>query len=252
MGELGRFVAALQLMTILPLNSVGSQNSDWLMRSAKYFPAAGLIVGFVSALVLFFTSIVFSSALPALLAVATSILLTGALHEDGLSDTADGFGGGRSTEARLAIMKDSSIGAYGALALGFSVAIRATALASLPPLFAACALIGVHAAARFMPIAMFRALPYARSHSTKFDYRGQVPGAAEFLVAAIVVLVALVPLAFWSIPAVVTGLAVGALPVIVLCWMSRRLINGYTGDVLGAGEQLFEVGFLLGVAALLA
>ncbi len=252
MRELERFMAALQLMTILPLRSTELQSPDWLMRAAKYFPAAGVIVGLLSALVFVLASIVWSNALPALLAVATSILLTGALHEDGLSDVADGFGGGRSAEARLAIMKDSSIGAYGALALGFSVAIRVTALASLPPLFGACALVGMHAAARAMPIVMFRALPYARSHSAKFDYRGELPDGSELLVALAIVALALLPLAFWSIAAAATGLAVGALMAIILCRMARRLINGYTGDVLGAVEQVFEIGFLLGVAALLA
>jgi adenosylcobinamide-GDP ribazoletransferase len=252
MRELGRFMAVLQLMTILPLRPSELQSPDWLMRAAKYFPAAGAIVGLLSALVFFLASIVWSNALPALLAVATSILLTGALHEDGLSDTADGLGGGRSAEARLAIMKDSSIGAYGALAMGFSVAIRVTALAALPPLSGACALVAMHAAARAMPIAMFRTLPYARSHSTKFDYRGEMPDGLELVVALAIVVLALLPLAFWSMTAVIAGLAIGSLLAIILCGMARRLINGYTGDVLGGVEQVFEIGFLLGVAALLA
>jgi len=252
MRELARFRAAMQLMTILPLRSASAQSPDWLMRSAKYFSAAGIIVGLLSALVYFLASIVWNSAIPALLAVATSVLLTGALHEDGLSDTADGFGGGRSTEARLSIMNDSSIGTYGALALGFSFAFRVAALASLPPLFGSCALVGVHAAARFMPIAMFRLLPYARRESAKFNYGGDVPGAGEIVVALFFVILALVPLAYWSVAAVSVGLAAGSLMVVCLCRLSRKLINGYTGDVLGAAEQVFEVGFLIGVAALLA
>jgi adenosylcobinamide-GDP ribazoletransferase len=95
-------------------------------------------------------------------------------------------------------------------------------------------------------------LPYARSHSAKFDYRGELPDGSELLVALAIVALALLPLAFWSIAAAATGLAVGALMAIILCRMARRLINGYTGDVLGAVEQVFEIGFLLGVAALLA
>jgi adenosylcobinamide-GDP ribazoletransferase len=252
MEQFGRFVAALQLMTTLPLNSTQSHKPDWLMRAAKYFPAVGAIVGLVCALVFFFTSMLWNNALPALLAVVTGILLTGALHEDGLSDTADGLGGGASAEARLVIMKDSSIGAYGALALGLSVAIRVTALAALPPLFGACTLVAMHAAARFTPIAVFRALPPARSRSTKFDYSGERPTAFEVVVALLIVAVALVPLAFWSVPAVGAGLAVGALLAIILCRLARKLVNGYTGDILGAVEQVFEIGFLLGVAAVLA
>jgi len=141
MGEIDAFLHALRFMTVLPIRSGETLDADWLTRASKYFPAAGIVVGLAAALVFAIASRYWPGFVPAVLAVATSALLTGALHEDGLADTADGFGGGRSREARLAIMKDSRIGTYGMLALAFSVALRIAAIALMTPSFAWAALI---------------------------------------------------------------------------------------------------------------
>src|SRR4051794_38699834 len=141
MGEAGQFWNALRFLTVVPAPTVDHVADDWLMRSVKYFPLVGIIVGGVSAAVLLLASKFWVGFLPALLAVAASMALTGALHEHGLADTADGLGGGRSREARLTIMKDSRIGTYGVLALGFGVALRIFALAQVPLWTGAAALI---------------------------------------------------------------------------------------------------------------
>jgi adenosylcobinamide-GDP ribazoletransferase len=252
MSEAGHFWNALRFLTMIPAPGVERVEDDWLMRAAKYFPLVGIIVGCVSAIVLLLAGEIWSGLLPALLAIAAGIVLTGALHEDGLADTADGFGGGRSRESRLAIMKDSRIGSYGALALGMTVALRVAALAALPPWIGAAALIGAHAGGRLAAAAVMTALPYAGDPAaTKLSYVDAPLRSPEIALATIFMLVALTPLARSGIFAALIGLVFGAALAGWLVDRARELIGGYSGDVLGATEQLFEVGFLLGVAAVL-
>lgn len=246
------FLNAVQFLTLVPVRSPATLDDDWLLRAVKYFPLVGVCIGLFSALVLFLASMAWSGIVPALLAVAASIALTGALHEDGLSDTADGLGGGRTVQARLDIMKDSRIGVYGTLVLGLGVALRVGALASLPPLVGMAALLAAHSAARFPPMIVLGTLKHTGDPaSAKVSYLGYPVSRGEVLFGAFVVLVALLPLAAWSVPAAVVALLVGALPVVWLCRLARRLVGGYTGDILGAVEQVFEIGFMLGVAAVL-
>jgi adenosylcobinamide-GDP ribazoletransferase len=247
------FLNALRFMTILPVaSSDAAIEPDWLSRCAKYFPVVGVGIGLASAVILLLADRIWSPAVASLLAVAASIVVTGALHEDGLADTADGLGGGSSVEKRLAIMKDSRIGTYGALALAFSISLRVTALAEMPVWTAAAALIAAHAAARVTPAFVMNALPYAGdSAAMKVGYIGASVSAHDRRFALVVVLCALLPLAFVSVLSVVSALLLGAAFAAAIALWARKLINGYTGDVLGAIEQVFEIGFLLGVAAVI-
>ena len=247
------FFNALRFMTIFPVPSSETATApDWLSRCAKFFPAVGICVGLVSAAALLLASSIWNPVIAALLAVAASIVVTGALHEDGLADTADGFGGGWSVEKRLAIMKDSRIGAYGALALTFGIALRVTALAEMPLWTGAAALIAAHAAARITPAFVMNALPYAGDTAAmKVSYADAPVSSNDIWFALLVAGCALVPLALVSISSVISGLLLGAMLAAALALWARRLIDGYTGDVLGAIEQMFEIGFLLGVAAII-
>jgi adenosylcobinamide-GDP ribazoletransferase len=253
MIDRSQILDALRFMTIIPVpSSVSAQQPDWLSRGVKYFPIVGILVGLASAIVWLMTGGIWGPVIAAILAVATSIIITGALHEDGLADTADGFGGGWTVEKRLAIMKDSRIGAYGALALGFSVALRVAALADWPAWTGAAALIAVHAAARITPAFVLSRMTYQGDVAAmKVAYADSPIRPEEFRFALMVVIVALLPLAFVSVTAVASGLLLGGGLATALAAWSRRLIGGYTGDVLGAIEQIFEIGFLLGVAAII-
>jgi adenosylcobinamide-GDP ribazoletransferase len=218
----------------------------------KYFPAVGLGVGLASAVVWWLAGAIWGPLIAALLAVATSIVVTGALHEDGLADTADGFGGGWTVEKRLAIMKDSRIGTYGALALGLGTALRVAVLADWPLWTGVAALIAVHAAARITPAFVLSRMTYQGDVAAmKVAYEESPIRPDEFRFALMVVLIALLPLAFISLTSVLSGLLLGGALAAALAAWSRRLIGGYTGDVLGAIEQIFEIGFLLGVAAVI-
>jgi adenosylcobinamide-GDP ribazoletransferase len=245
------FLNALRFMTIIPVpSSDAAIEPDWLSRCAKYFPAVGIAIGLASAVVLLLADRIWSPVVASLLAVAASIAVTGALHEDGLADTADGLGGGASVEKRLAIMKDSRIGTYGTLALAFSLSLRVTALADMPAWTAAAALISAHAAARVTPLLVMNALPYAGDTAAmKVSYIEAPVSAHDRGFASLVVLCALLPLAFVSLLSVVAGLLLGAALAAAATLWARQRINGYTGDILGAIEQMFEIGFLLGVVA---
>src|SRR5258708_19249841 len=168
------FWKALGFLTVIPTASMEHVEDDWLMRAAKYFPLVGIIVGSFSAIVLLLAGEIWRGLLPPLLAIAAGIVLSGALHEDGLADTADGFGGGRSRESRLAIMKDSRIGTYGTLALGLTVALRVAAGAALPPWIGAASLIAAHAGGR---------LP-AGGVGANFPFSGDPRGAETAFFAA--------------------------------------------------------------------
>jgi adenosylcobinamide-GDP ribazoletransferase len=247
------FLSALRFLTIVrtPL-SVTAAQPDWLARSMKYFPIVGIGIGAASAIILLLAAHVWGPLLAALLAVATSIVITGALHEDGLADTADAFGGGWTIEKRLTIMKDSRIGTFGALTLGIGVALRVAALTQLSPWIAAMALVTCHAAARVAPAFAMNAMTYAGDTAAmKVSYAEAPVRSNELWFALISVAVGALPLVFMSASAVFAGILLGAILAAALATWSRRLIGGYTGDVLGAIEQLFEIGFLLGVVAVI-
>src|ERR1700684_22737 len=208
MNGYGEFLNALRFMTIIPVpSSDAAIESDWLSRCAKYFPVVGIGIGLASAVVLLLADRIWSPVVASLLAVAASMAITGALHEAGLADTADGLGGGASVERRLAIMKDSRIGTYGTLALVFSLSLRVTALADMPLWTAAAALVSAHAAARVTPAFVINALPYAGDAAAmKVSYADASVSAHDRRFAIVVVLGALLPLAFISILPVISGL----------------------------------------------
>lgn len=251
MRELERFFHAVRFMTVLPTPQARSLEPDWLRRSAKHFPLVGVIVAVATAVVLLVAARLWPAPIPAMLAVTAGIFLTGALHEDGLADTVDALGGGRTAEARLAIMKDSRIGAFGALALALSLALRIAAVSALAPWTGAAALLGAHAGGRFAAVLVMTLQPYAGDRAAgRASYPHERPQLWEVGWAGAVTAWAVLPLVFQSGTGAVAALALGAALALWLAWRAARLVGGYTGDVLGAVEQSFEVGFFLGAAAL--
>lgn len=246
--QLELFLCALQFLTRLPVPGLQRFEADWTTRSTRYFPLVGQIVGVISAGVLLAASLVWKGWLPALLAVTAGVLITGAFHEDGLADTADGLGGGHNVAQRLAIMKDSRIGVYGVLALGLCTAIKLAALAALSPRLAAFGLIAAHGVARAAAVLVMRALPYAGDpDSAKVKTTPSGPSCFEVLTA---LLLASWPLLLLKIDQALLGCLIGVALAVGLAIAARRLIGGQRGDVLGAVEQVCEAGFLLGCAAL--
>jgi adenosylcobinamide-GDP ribazoletransferase len=238
--ELHRFACAVQFLTRLPVRTARFEPGD-VYRSAAYFPLVGQIVGAVSAGVFIVASQVWHDLIPALLAVAAGVLLTGALHEDGLADTADGLGG-RDRPSRLAIMKDSRAGTYGVVALVLVLAARIAGLAQLEPAKGAVVLIAMHGVARAVMVVAMAALPYAAD-----PLHAKVsPQPVAHGVFAIAIVLALWPFVFLPLTPVLRGLLLGCLMSLGVGLVCYRKLGGATGDVFGAIEQMCEVGFILG------
>jgi adenosylcobinamide-GDP ribazoletransferase len=247
--ELDRLACAAQFLTRLPLPGPRAWSDELLARSARYFPLVGLLVGgLVAAVFLAARQVWPTGVLPALLAVAAGALVTGGFHEDGLADTADGLGGGQTPEQRLTIMKDSRLGTYGALALGLVLAARIGALGELASGWAALgAVIAAHGLGRAAAVAVMCVMPYAADPAaSKLKPVARDVRAHE---VAIAVAFGAAPLVLLPGPTALLAASLGAIAALWPALAARRLVGGYTGDVLGAVEQAFETAFLLGVAA---
>jgi adenosylcobinamide-GDP ribazoletransferase len=235
--------ASLAFCTRLPFARATPQAAKALGKAAWAFPIAGLVVGMVGALVYVLAHRLGVPAWPAAaLSVTATLIVTGALHEDGLADTADGFGGGGTRPEKLDIMRDSRTGAFGVCAVVLSLLLRVSALASFADAHGVVwALLASHAAARATMPALMWLVPAARNDGLSYE-AGRPTGesvAAASAIALVVLLFCLHPvrgiIAFVVLAAAVT----------LMAWLSTRQIDGQTGDVLGALEQVGEVAVLL-------
>lgn len=238
------FLCALQFLTRLPVPLLKTWPADGVARSAPFYPVVGWIVGGACAISLLLADRFWPPLVGAALSTLTGLLVTGGLHEDGLADTADGLGGGRSPARRREIMKDSRIGAYGVLALWAFLTLKTLAVAALPPTRAALALILAHGAARAFP-AVVMTLRYAGDPARAKLGSAQVRPYE----AAIAVLLGFAALAFMPWPQAALGLALAGVTAGLVAFAARALIGGWTGDVLGAVEQVAEASLLLGFSA---
>jgi adenosylcobinamide-GDP ribazoletransferase len=243
----GEFCRAASFLTRLPLPAPPAQATAPLAEAGWAFPLVGLLVGLLSGIA--YAIAVFLHLPPlaaALIALGASVRLTGGLHEDGLADTADGLGGGADPAEKLAIMRDSRIGAFGVLALIFSIGLRATAIAGIAatgPVVAA--LIAAHAMARGLLPLVPRAFDPARSDGLGAG-AGKPSAAVAWSAAGLAALIALFALGI--LPGV-TALVAAALVMAARAMLAQRQLGGYTGDVLGAVEQVGETMVLLVAAA---
>ncbi len=210
-------------------------------------PIVGVAVGLLGASVYWLAQVLhLPPLLAATLAVAATLIVTGALHEDGLADVADGFGGGATRERKLEIMHDSRIGTFGVCALVLSFILRVSALTNLgDPSLVTIVLVAAHAAGRAPIAAFMRLVPAARTDGMSAD-AGRPPQGS----AVVALLLGLVPLMM------ALGFAVGVVAVVLLAagfgllaWLCKRQIGGQTGDVLGVLEQVGEIVVLLVAAA---
>ena len=238
------------LLTRLPVDRIlpdrtGGEPPD-LTRSVWAYPLVGAIASATGAAALLAAAAVGGGPWTgAFLALAGAAVVTGAFHEDGLADTADGLGGGQTKDQKLAIMRDSRIGTYGTVALVLSFGLRASALATMgEALSAALALIAAGTLGRAVILFLLALLPPARSDGLAV-VAGRPPAdilGPGFVIAAAVTLACLPTLAALAAAgaAALAGLCVAAL--------ARRCLGGYTGDVLGAGAQLGEIAVLISVS----
>ncbi len=241
--ELEYFFGAVRFFTRLPVPAWVGHSSEMLNHSARYFTLVGLIVGLIGALVFALTSFFFPKTLAVLLAMAATILVTGAFHEDGWADMVDGFGGGWTRERTLEIMKDSRIGSYGAIALVLLLLAKFMALVELDMLLVAPALIAGHALSRLCATSVMHFLEYARDEGKAKPLATRI-SVGELAVAGLFGVIALALLPPLS---VITGVLLAAAATAYLTRKFHRRLGGYTGDCLGATQQLSEVAFYIGL-----
>lgn len=247
--ELAAFFAAVRFFTRIPVPAWVGHSQDQLDRAARYFPLVGWIVGAIGAAVTEGASILLPSSVAILLGMAATLLATGAFHEDGLADACDGFGGGWDREQVLRIMKDSRIGSYGALAIGMALLVKFHALSEIDALTEppglALALVAGHAASRLAPVIVMRWLAYARDdESGKSKPLAQSIGNGGLALAAIL---ALLPCAMLAPVVMAWGIGGVLLVAALAIRYFRRRLGGYTGDCLGATQQVAEIAFYLGL-----
>lgn len=253
--EVRLFLVAVQFLTRLPVPAFNKYQPAWLQQSAKYFPLTGLLIGSLTALVFAGLFWLINPWVAAIGSTAFSIRLTGAFHEDGLADSCDGLGGSFTREGALHIMKDSRLGTYGTLGLVMGLALKISLLASLSLPLAVIALVLAHGFSRFFSILLLSFLPYA----------GDLEGAkAKPLTQslnkqqAVFALLSLLPSLL--LPCLILGsfslgslLLAWLLMLLATSYMARllnRRLGGYTGDGLGATQQLTELAAYLAFAVL--
>ncbi|RJG18363.1 adenosylcobinamide-GDP ribazoletransferase [Alcanivorax profundi] len=233
------FWLAMGFLTRIPVPVTVDYSQRLMNQCSVYFPLVGLLLGGLYAGLYTLLAGFWSPQVCVLLVLGFHLWITGAFHEDGMADCADGLGGGYTVARRLEIMKDSRIGTYGAVALGVTLALKVALLTDMQPVW--LALLLAPAISRLTPLCLMRALVYvsdpdtSKSKPVAEGFSGQRLGVAVAGVAAL---------------ALVAGVALEALMAVVsvvLVWgaMLRRSLGGYTGDALGASVILSELVFLL-------
>jgi adenosylcobinamide-GDP ribazoletransferase len=255
--QLKLLLLAVQFLTRVPVHGklaawVG-YTPDMLRASARFFPLVGLLIGSAGALIFFISATLWSPWIAAVLTLSFTALMTGAFHEDGLADYADGIGGGSTPARVLEIMKDSRIGSYGALALILSTSIKLAALGSMVVSLAVFALPLAHVSARVCACCVLTGLNYVRDDdSAKSKPMAQSMRGAE-LAFAILTLVIVMGLTLRFAPHVIgnilAGLLLAGLSTALIAHQMYRRIGGFTGDALGATEQIAECAVLLAFAS---
>ena len=256
MRQVHLFALALQFLTRVPVPASVAWSEAAMHASARYFPAVGMIIGLWGALVWWGAQWLWPAPIAVGLSMAATVWLTGAFHEDGWADTCDGLGGAVSKDKALAIMKDSRLGTYGVTGLAFMLLLKAACLCALPAAALPAVLIWTHALSRLAPLALMRTLRYAgdADHAKAKPMAQQLSGASLAIAVGSVALLAFgvglmggglgMPLAWmgWSLLGTVGATA-------VMGRILHRRLGGYTGDGLGASQQLAELCSLLALLA---
>ena len=254
--ELRLFLTAVQFFTRIPVPAWVGHCPQQLNQASRYFPLVGILVGLLSAASLWLCAQILPLPLSVGLSMAVGILVTGAFHEDGLSDFADGLGGGFTPDKALSIMKDSRVGAYGAISLILVLLLKYQALVELcrahSLLFVAVTLIAAHSFSRLMAASLMLTQRYIRDDdSARAKPAAQQISPASFAIALFTCLAVLVLLFAAGAPAakLLAAVLAALLMRAYLAWRLQKRLGGYTGDCLGAVQQLTELAFYLGLLA---
>lgn len=246
--ELKRFYAAVGFFTRIPCPAWVGHSDTQMPHAAKYFPLVGLLVGAIASLVTVLSLNVYSQPIAVLLGMVATVLLTGAIHEDGFADSCDGLGGGQTREQVLCIMQDSRIGTFGTLGLILLLTLKFEVLSDLPSGILAAVLMAGHSLSRLVAISFLYTHRYVRPQGTgKSRAMAHEMPTTDLALAG---LFGLAPLMLFSLRQALLAVAVLVVARFLMGeYLSRRL-GGYTGDCLGAAQQITEVLFDLSILAM--
>ena len=248
--ELYAFLEAVRFFTRIPVSNRIPHSAEGLNDATRYFPAVGILVGLCSAAAYSIATLLFPQMVCVLIAMATSVYITGAFHEDGLSDMVDGLGGGWEKSRILEIMKDSRVGNYGVISITFALLAKFVVLSAVSAAWVPLLLIAGHSFSRYCAVLIMAGMNYVREDAlskakplaTKLS-RNSLVVASAFGIA---------PFPLLPISASFAGFGLALLSTI---WLGRKLqkwLGGYTGDCLGATQQISELAFYLGALAILS
>ena len=242
-NEIQVFFTALMFYTRIPCPKWVNHDAEYLNKATRYFPFIGWIVGGVSAFIFYGASFYLSKEVSLILSFIVSILITGAFHEDGFADVCDGFGGGWTKERILDIMKDSRVGAYGVIGIICLFLFKFYVLLSIDTHVIPLVLFSAHAYSRFCATSFIITHQYVRENEdSKAKPVAKSLSISNFIIAGIFGISAL--LVFKS--AYIFSLLIPVYAIkILLGRYYKKWIGGYTGDCLGATQQVCEVGFYL-------
>lgn len=241
--EIQIFFTALMFFTRIPCPKWVDHSEEYLNKASKYFPVVGIIVGTIGAFIYWLFQLVFPAEIAIIFSMIASIMVTGAFHEDGFADVCDGFGGGWTKEKILLIMKDSRLGTFGVIGLGLILLLKWSVLKYFPLNAMMIALITGHAISRLNAVSLIFTDEYARDDdSSKSKPLATKMSFGELIFA---LLFGIAPLGLFVNVYVFLVL----LPLLFVRWYFSRYfkkwIGGYTGDGLGAVQQVSEVVFYL-------
>ncbi|MDE5793833.1 MAG: adenosylcobinamide-GDP ribazoletransferase [Muribaculaceae bacterium] len=245
-----RIAAAFILFTRLPLWKFVDIPEKAYSTTVVFWPLTGWLTGGCTAIILYLLAMAIPMVPAVVTAIIVKLLLTGALHEDGLADFCDGFGGGRDRESILRIMKDSHIGTYGVIGLICHFILLVGLLSSLPPLLAATTILAADPFAKFCASQLTNILPYARPEGAKnrISYSRMTPW--QFMLNLAFGAITLVPLGLTK-PSLLLSIIFPILSLLVLTRMMKGRICGYTGDCCGATYLICEDSMIFGIIAIL-
>lgn len=252
MNPLRLFLTAVQFYTRIPVPRWVGHSDAQLAAATPYFPLVGMLIGLITGLTFTFAAEGFGPQIAAVLSLGVGVLLTGAFHEDGFADVCDGFGGGYSKERVLEIMKDSRVGAFGAIGIGLLLLLQAAALAETPSwgVSSVLAIIAAHSLSRALALCVAWWLPYVREDASS-KAKPVVSGlsAAPVMAALLLGLLPLVAFAWqFAVTQALVALLLALIGVLMCALRFKKRLGGYTGDCLGAAQQVAFTALLLGFA----
>lgn len=243
--EIEIFFTALMFYTRIPCPKWITHDADYLNKATRYFPMIGWIVGGATAAVFYGAEYLFNIPVAIILSMIAGILITGAFHEDGFADVCDGFGGGWTKEKILDIMKDSRVGAYGAIGIVLLLLLKYITLLTINTYDLVLVFIAAHSFSRMCSVLIIATSTYVRENED----------AKSKPLAKSITAKEMIPALFFGLAPLILFLNIKIVLVIILPlagtaylrWYFHKWIGGYTGDCLGATQQVSELLFYLSI-----